>query len=264
MKKVYLDNCHLQRLSQDKNLIAEFHKRKYLLIISRTIIYEIAKDCDLRHRSNKIRFVESTPFKYLKYSKYLLKKDLFKSNRLDSPFSDDFNQSFPDKVIPRKKQRKLKNMTFGEIVRELGLMSSFEEANNFSVHNWATMRFQELKNTKHEADNQFKEKLLKKLNTFKLSKKAVASVQIEEFIKNKTLIPSFSIPYYVSYAKLNDDRKYFSEADMIWDTDQCEAIPYVDYFLTDKANREYINKAIHKLKLRNRAIISSHISDIFR
>lgn len=71
---------------------------------------------------------------------------------------------------------------------------------------------------------------------------------------------SYSIPFYTQFSKHANSSITWDKS-AIWDIEHCTAVPFVDFFVTDKENHENLKQALKKLNFEKTKIFSN-LSDL--
>jgi len=259
IKYIYLDTCHLQNL-KDKGvyqcIFEKLCERKMRLVLS---VYNLL---EMLQREDKRKFIEVCnnldrfDVVYLRENAQLLEYDIKKYAKMKttSPFSND-----------------MRNLIHGLKNPELYLLLKVFSSSHYKLfsllyeHDNKQKIISEEKLVKYTNDNQcfFENKDKRKKAIFdsaetKFNQALFLSGISPELIKKTDgarYSPSFLIPFVVQlYKSQNSQRKLKSSA--LIDAAHCTAIPHVDYFLTDKGNKDNAKKALDIIIRENRKFYS--------
>lgn len=267
---IYLDNCHLQKVVQNPNLILaeKLQSKELTLLFSACNYIELTQRTDKKAIQMAASFLKNCEIKYLRTTDQLLKRDLsiLLSRKTNLNW---FSYNYSDCIFLGLNANELesdlglfrffKSNHIDKII-ELSLedRASFESLNNFNINKleqWVDDNKKYCKEYKRNYFNYVEKLRIHKLvenlaciNCLNSATKIIEKSQIQDFL-------SFSFMFYRQHIRHYDTTKKWSENDL-FDITQCAAIPYCDIFATDSDNANEANKTKKLFNQKNNNLIT--------
>ncbi|MAZ39867.1 MAG: hypothetical protein CMF49_07070 [Legionellales bacterium] len=270
---VYLDTCHLQLVATSSEV--EYKQMKKILQDKKlTLVYSWINFSELiaRKDENKVceiaDFLSSVEIKYLKDNIQLFKLEC--SSTKEQYFSDNLADAFVSYKDVETYVR-LADYPIGELIKYTykEQNNTKEEVNKRIIQSWGDTnakiaegipKDQYWKTVKSRFTGRARIFYYKHLDYSKTSSstgyKKIGDEKIIEAINiEPENVLSYAIPFYTQYQKHR--QKLAWQKNSLWDIEHCTAVPFVDYFITDKGNHSDLAEAMKQLKYNRTRVYSS-------
>ncbi|KTD02020.1 hypothetical protein [Legionella feeleii] len=271
---IYLDNCHLQKVVQNPNLILseKLQTKEVTLIFSSCNFIELTQRTDTKAIQMTASFLKNCEIKYLRSFDQILKRDvsilLSGKTNLDW-FSNNYSDCIFLGVNPNELEIDLDLFQFFKLnpidkIIELSLedRSAFESLNDFEIKNlnqWVDDNKTYCRVNKNKYLNDVEKLRINKLIENLLPTNCINADNIK-LIENshKQDFLSFSFMLYRQHIRHYDTNKKWSVNDL-FDINQCAAIPFCDIFATDSDNASEAEKTKQLFNSENQDLITCQI-----
>lgn len=247
---IYLDTCHLQRISerQYRIIFNKLQAQELVLVYSRANLIEMAARDDQKKYEALCKILDRFKIVFLRNPEFLIKLDIFKANNIPTPntfFSEKISDllyfnNLPQILIatPTKTQK------LSEFLIEIYHTSSREKIiTDKKMEDYINA------NVKKFINSQVAEKAIFESAETKFDEKITALCLSENFIKSSR--PNHSLSFLICFVaqmlKIINKKDKLCKNDLL-DAEHCLSIPYVNYFMTDKGNACDIRNAIKKIE----------------
>lgn len=271
---LYLDNCALQALVKNSNneTTKNLLNKDIILLYSFENLLELTQRSDSDSVRNIAIFLKECEIKYLRNRGQLLKRDLsillHGISNIDW-YSDNIYHSMDADYLPGLDLERefywynfYKNNSIDKIIERVHSERDVFEGKLYDplkVKEWGNQNKKHKKHKKHDylktleslrKDELFKALKQNHINFINYNQKIEES-KISDFL-------SFSFVFYRKQMEHYNATKKMVEND-ICDITQCAAIPYCDYFVTDRGNASEANKVKTLFCEKHKQVIKCNI-----